>query len=50
MLQILRYLSVFTLLVLALVTAISQESREIRKTVPLDADGRVFVDTYKGRI
>ena len=30
--------------------AAAQLSREIKKTIPLDADGRLVVDTYKGSI
>ncbi len=30
--------------------AFSQETREVNKTVPLTADGKVYIDTYKGSI
>lgn len=31
-------------------TVFGREVKEIKKTVPLDADGRVIIDTYKGSI
>lgn len=44
------FLAVFSLTLLLITVAAGQETREIRKTVPLSADGRVVIDTYKGSI
>jgi hypothetical protein len=40
----------FTLGVLALSAAVPDEVKEVRKTLSLNADGRVTIDTYKGSI
>lgn len=45
-------LTSYVLICLGIITALAagQETREIRKTVPLNRDGRVSIDTYKGSV
>jgi len=43
-------LPVFLLFLVSPVLMTARESREVKKTVPMKNDGRVFVDTYKGGI
>jgi len=45
-------LTAYVLFCSVLVSALvfSQETREVRKTVPLNRDGRVSIDTYKGSV
>jgi hypothetical protein len=46
-----RFVSLFICFVIACSFGVySQTSREVRKTVELKADGKVFIDTYKGSI
>jgi hypothetical protein len=48
-----RYTVIVTLIVMMLVLAavsVGQESREVKQSVPLDSDGKVYIDTYKGSI
>ncbi len=46
----LRFALVSALALIWVPLSFGQESREVRKTVPLNADGRVTIDTYKGSI
>lgn len=41
---------ILTALLLVVVVTQAQESREVRKTVLLDPEGRVSIDTYKGSV
>lgn len=41
---------ILTVLLLAGAVAQAQDTREVRKTVPINPDGRVFIDTYKGSV
>ncbi|HLF19807.1 MAG TPA: DUF4097 family beta strand repeat-containing protein [Bacteroidota bacterium] len=45
-----RFALVSALALIWVALSFGQESREVRKTVPLNADGRVLIDTYKGSI
>lgn len=44
------YISLSVFLCLLFSNAISQETREIHKVIPLKSDGRLIIDTYKGSI
>ncbi|MCI0562902.1 MAG: DUF4097 domain-containing protein [Nitrososphaera sp.] len=46
----LRYPFIVLALLIGASLSFAQASREVKKTVPLDVDGRVSIDTYKGSI
>jgi hypothetical protein len=43
-------LALAVLLILPVAMSIGQDSREVKQAVPLDSDGKVIIDTYKGSI
>jgi hypothetical protein len=48
-----KYCFFFALVVILIVSVtmcVGQDSREVKQTVPLDNDGKVIIDTYKGSI